>query len=132
LVRKVYPDVNPAYNKLWCAREITISYLFGSWSGSYALLPQLLNAIVLSNPGSKVIVYSNPLLCVSVRQFSRAEWAFAPCIQDLPYLRHIISIDASFLKGRYKGMLFIVVDYGAENQLMSLAFGLAEVENIEN
>jgi len=132
LVRKVYPGVNPTYNKLWRAREIAIAYLFGSWSGSYALLPQLLNAIILSNPGSKAVVYSNPLPCAGVRQFSRAAWAFAPCIQALPYLRPVISIDASFLKGRYKGRLFVAVGYDAENQLMPLAFGLAEVENIEN
>jgi hypothetical protein len=92
----------------------------------------LLNVIVSSNPESKDVVYSNPLPCAGVRQFSRAAWAFAPCIRALPYLRPVINIDASFLKGRYKGRLFVTVGYDTENQLMPLTFGLAEVENIEN
>jgi hypothetical protein len=38
-IRKVYPGVNPKYNKLWRGKEIDVSYVYGSWSGSYALLP---------------------------------------------------------------------------------------------
>jgi hypothetical protein len=30
LVRKVYPGVNPKYNKLWRGREIAIAYIYGS------------------------------------------------------------------------------------------------------
>jgi len=132
LVRKIFPGVNPKYNKLWRAREIVVAYMFGSWSGSYALLPQLLNAIKQSNPGSKVVVHSDPLPCAGVRQFKCAAWAFGPCIQAFKYLRPVISIDASFLKGRYEGRLLVAVGYDAENQLLPLAFGLVEKENISN
>jgi hypothetical protein len=124
LVRKVYPGVNPKYNKLWCGREITIAYIYRSWSGSYALLPRLLNAIISSNPGSKAQLLSNPLIQPKVRQFKCAAWAFAPYIQALCYLRPVISIDASFLRGRYEGRFFVVVGYDAENHSFSLILTL--------
>jgi MULE transposase domain len=41
-------------------------------------------------------------------------------------MRHVISIDASHLRGRYEGRLFVAVGYDVENQLLPLAFGLVE------
>jgi hypothetical protein len=46
--------------------------MFGSWSGSYALLPRLLEAIVQSNLGNKARIMSDPLPCDGVRQFKCA------------------------------------------------------------
>jgi hypothetical protein len=34
-----YLDVAPTYNKLWRGRERAIEQLFGTWEGSYTLLP---------------------------------------------------------------------------------------------
>jgi hypothetical protein len=132
LVRKVYPGVNAKYNKLWHGREIAIAYIYGSWSGSYALLLRLLNVIISSNPRSKAQLLSDPLIQPGVRQFKCAAWAFAPCIQAFLYLRPVIIIDASFLHGRYERRFLIVIGYDAKNQLLPLAFGLVEKENISN
>ncbi|XP_078157435.1 uncharacterized protein LOC144553210 [Carex rostrata] len=62
----------------------------------------------------------------------RAAWAWGPCIAAVGHLRPVISIDAYFLSGRYKGKLLIVTGYDAENQLIPLAFGLVENEDFEN
>jgi hypothetical protein len=105
LVKKVYPGVNLKYNKLWRGREISIAYIYGSWSGSYALLHRLLNVIISLNPGSKAQLLSDPLIQSGVRQFKCAAWAFAPCIQAFRYLHPVISIDVSFLRGRYEGKI---------------------------
>jgi hypothetical protein len=97
LVRKVYPGVNVKYNKLWHGRKIAIAYIYGSWSGSYALLPRLLNAIISSNLGSKAQLLSYPLIQPGVRQFKCAAWAFAPWHSSIPlstpsyYYRCLIS-----------------------------------------
>jgi hypothetical protein len=114
LIRNVYPGVNPKYNKLWHDKEIVVSYVFGSWSGSYALLPQLLNVIISSNPGSRLRILSDSLPQFGVRLFKCAVWAFAPCIEAFLYLRPVISIDASHLRGRYDGRFLIAVGYDAE------------------
>jgi hypothetical protein len=72
LVKKVYLGVNLKNNKLWRGREIAIAYIYGSWSGSYALLPRLLNAIISSNPGSKAQLLSDPLIQSGTHQFKYA------------------------------------------------------------
>jgi hypothetical protein len=90
LIRKVYPDLNPKYNKLWRRKEIDVSYVYGSWSSSYALLPRLLNAIILSNPWSMALILSDALPQPGVCLFKCAAWAFAPCIEAFCYLWSII------------------------------------------
>jgi hypothetical protein len=132
LIRKLISGVNSKYNKLWRGCEIIIFYIFGSWSGSYILLPRLLEVIVQSNLRSKARIMSDPLLCASVRQFKCVIWAFSPCIEVFRYMRPIISIDVSHLKSRYEGRLLDDVGYDDENQLLPLAFGLVEKENISN
>jgi hypothetical protein len=44
----------------------------------------------------------------------------------------IVSVDATFLTGKYKGALMVAVGMTAENQLLPLAFALVEGENIES
>jgi hypothetical protein len=89
--------------------------MFGSWYGSYVLLSQLLEAIVQSNPESKARIMSGPLPCAGVCQFKCAVWAFSPCIKTFRYMRHVIGINVSHLRGRYEGKLLVVVGYDAEN-----------------
>jgi hypothetical protein len=101
-IRKVFPGVNPKYNKLWRGHEIIISYMFESWSSSYALLPRLLEVIVQSNPESKARIMSDPLPCAGVRQFKCVAWAFGPCIEVFRYMCPVIGIDASHLRDRYE------------------------------
>ena len=132
IVRTRFPGVKPTYNKLWRGRETAMAMLFGSWSGAYALLPRLLNAIRTSNPGSKTALQSDPTENPNVRKFIRAAWAFGPCIEAFRFMRPVISIDASFLHGRYQGRHLVVAAYDADNQLLPLAFGLVESESGEN
>jgi hypothetical protein len=48
------------------------------------------------------------------------------------YYRTIVSVDATFLTGKYKGTLMVAVGMTAENQLLPLAFVLIEGENNES
>jgi hypothetical protein len=47
------------------------------------------------------------------------------------YCRPIVSVDTTFLTGKYKGTLMVVVGMTVKNQLLSLAFALIEGENNE-
>ena len=129
LVRKVYPGVTPSYNKLWRGRELAISHMFGSWEESYEMLPLLLNSMQSANPNMKVCFESDPSTVPGVNIFKRVAWAFGPCIEAIPYLRPLISIDAAFLSGRYGGRLFMAVGYDANNGLVPLGFAIAEKED---
>jgi hypothetical protein len=45
------------------------------------------------------------------------------------HCRPIISVDSTFLTGKYKGTLMIVVGMTAKNQMLPLVFALVEGEN---
>jgi hypothetical protein len=64
--------------------------------------------------------------------FKFIAWAYWPCIAAWKHLRPIITIDAGFLLGRYKGRLLMACGYDAENKLVPLIFGIVDVENVNN
>jgi hypothetical protein len=41
----------------------------------------------------------------------------------------VLSIDGTFLTGKYKGTLLVAIAADANNQLLPIAYGLAEGEN---
>ncbi|KAJ3678781.1 hypothetical protein LUZ61_021322 [Rhynchospora tenuis] len=129
LIRARYTRIEPTYNKAWRGRERALEQLFGSWEGAYNKLPRLLEAIKRTTPGTKYDIISWETNDPNVRVFKMAAWAFGPCIEALKHARPVISIDASFLSGRYKGKLFTVCAYDPENHLIPVAFGLAEKED---
>jgi hypothetical protein len=53
-------------------------------------------------------------------------------VAGFAHCRPIISVDGTFLTGKYKGTLMTAVGMTAENQLLSLAFALVEGENNES
>ncbi|XP_078153598.1 uncharacterized protein LOC144548756 [Carex rostrata] len=132
VVKSTYRKVTPKYNKLWRGRELAIANLLGSWENSYNLLIPLFEAIKRTNPGSKYCVTSFPIENSPNRHFKAAAWAYGPCIAAIPFLRPVISIDACFMSGRYKGRLLMACGYDAENRLLPLAFGIVEKESVEN
>jgi MULE transposase domain/SWIM zinc finger len=132
LLRAKFPGVTPSYSKVWRGREEAIAQIFGSWEGSYGILPRLFIAIQSTNPGMKYTILSEPTNRSEYHYFKCAAWTWGPCIEAFKYLRPVISIDAAFLSGRYEGRLLMACGYDAENQLIPLAFALVEKENREN
>jgi hypothetical protein len=64
--------------------------------------------------------------------FKSIPWAYVPCIAAFKYLRPVITIDAGFLSGHYKGRLLMTCGYDAENKLIRLAFRIVDAENVDN
>jgi hypothetical protein len=58
--------------------------------------------------------------------------AFPQCEADLTHCRPIISVDGTFLIGKYKGTLMIVVGMTVKNQQLPHAFSLVKGENKES
>jgi hypothetical protein len=52
-------------------------------------------------------------------------------VAGFAHCRHVVSIDGTFLTGKYKGTLMVVVGMTAKNQLLPLAIALVEGENNE-
>jgi hypothetical protein len=53
-------------------------------------------------------------------------------VAGFAHCRPIVNVDATFLIGKYKDILMVVIGMTAENQLLPLAFVLVEGENNEN
>ncbi|KAL5560647.1 hypothetical protein UlMin_036858 [Ulmus minor] len=55
--------------------------------------------------------------------------AFDASIKGFQYCRPIVSIDATHMKGKYRGVLFMAVCHDANQQIFLLAFGIGDSEN---
>jgi hypothetical protein len=102
LLRAKFPGVNHSHSKIWRGREKAIIQNFGTWEGSYGILPRLFNAIQSINSGMKYNILTEPSIRPKVYYFKCATWAWGPCIEAFRYFRPVISIDAVFLSGRYE------------------------------
>jgi hypothetical protein len=125
------------YGKAWRAKEHALALLWGDWREAYTKVPRLLHAIAHFNLGTRCNIdtcgqwlpnkigrYYPMLKCVF--------WCFPQCVAGFTHCRSIISVDDTFLTGKYKGTLMVAVGMTAENQLLPLAFALVEGENNES
>ena len=58
-------------------------------------------------------------------------WAFRPWIVVFKHCRPMISIDATYLYGKYKGKLMIAMATNANNKIYPLAFVVVKSESTE-
>jgi hypothetical protein len=96
------------------------------------LLPQILGTIARTTPGTKFKISTYDTSDNNVKMFKYIVWAYGPYIAAFKHLRPIITIDAGFLSGHYKGRLLMACGYDAENKVIPLAFGIVNVENVDN
>ncbi|XP_075112581.1 uncharacterized protein LOC142182283 [Nicotiana tabacum] len=64
-------------------------------------------------------------------RFAYMFFAPAASVASWSYCRPVIAVDATFLKSKYRGILFVAVSKDANNQIFPLCFGVAESENNE-
>ncbi|KAL5560476.1 hypothetical protein UlMin_036687 [Ulmus minor] len=117
--------VDISYSVAWRGRECAYDNLrLGTPEQSYKLLPGYLHMLMATNPGSVV-----NLEVSDGNKFQYLFIAFAASIHGFSYCRPVISIDATHLKGKYRGVLFTAVCYDANQQIFPLAFGVGDSEN---
>ena len=85
-----------------------------------------LKALTDSNPGSRVIWRTIPAIVPSCAIFERVFYAFGPSIEGFQHCRPVISIDGTFLYGKYRGKLLIASTWDGDNRLFPLAFAIVE------
>jgi transposase-like protein len=104
--------------------------IYGDWEEGYEKLPALFNAMKAANPGMHYEYIPKPNEWKDGRHiFFRAFWCFPQCVEAFRHYRPMLSIDGTFLIGKYEGTLLIAIAVDADNSLVTLAFGLAEREN---
>ena len=85
------------------------------------------------NPGLKLFVdtggmfFWDPLRHVLYRVF----WSFAQMEHVFQFCRPVVLVDGTFLTGKYRGTLMMATAVDLEDQIVRMAFALAEGENNE-
>jgi predicted permease len=54
--------------------------------------------------------------------FFRAFWCFSQCVEAIRHSRIMLSIDGTFVFGKYKGTLLVAISCDTDNALVPLAF----------
>ncbi|XP_016445182.2 uncharacterized protein LOC107770395 [Nicotiana tabacum] len=112
------------YHKAWCAIQLASALIRGTPEENYELLSSYLYMMRSKNPGT----YTNIKIDDNNR-FLYMFYAYRSSISGWNHCRLVIAIDATFLKSKFRGVLIISVSKDANNQIFSLAFGIAESEN---
>ncbi|KAL9686602.1 hypothetical protein QQ045_030995 [Rhodiola kirilowii] len=111
-------------------REVEIFPLRGA-SFNEIKLPTYMNMLKESNLGS-IVHWDTSMLESGKVSLNHVFWSFAPAIEGFKHCHPIISIDATHLIGKWKGVLMIAVSLDAENEVLPLAYALVKGENIES
>ncbi|XP_058106859.1 uncharacterized protein LOC131250589 [Magnolia sinica] len=98
-----------SYRKTWKAKEIAINHIMGSYEDFYKEFSMYLHELRMENRGTVTA-----LLCVRSFQSS---------------LRRVLVINGTHLKGKYKGVLFIVTALDGDNHIFSVTFAIGESDN---
>ena len=104
--------------------------IYGDWEEGYEQLPAMFNAMKAANPDMHYEYIPKPNEWKDGRQiFFRAFWCFPQCVEAFRHCRPVLSIDGTFLLGKYMGTLLVAISCDADNALVHLAFALVEREN---
>ncbi|XP_075076498.1 uncharacterized protein LOC142163144 [Nicotiana tabacum] len=118
--------IDIGYHKSWRAIQKAIACIRGTPEENYQILPSYLHMMVGKNPRTYTSIKRD-----AQNRFAYMFFAPATSIASWSYCRPVIAVDATFLKSKYRGILFVAVSKDANNQIFPLCFGVADSENNE-
>ena len=126
-----------SYSKAWRAKQHVMQLVYGDWKESYSLLPKILSAIKHYNPGTCIFIDTCGKTVADKQGLQRPVlqrvfWCFPQCVEAFRYCRPVITVDGTFLNGKYRGVLMMANAFDPENQIVPIAFALVESENNES
>jgi len=103
-----------SYKKAWLGKQLTIEKVYGNWEESYQKLSSLLNAMQLYVPRfiwkmKTQPAYEGNQLDADHIIFKRVFWKFKPCIDGFKFCKPVVQVDGTFLYGKYRGTILVVV-----------------------
>ncbi|CAH9097420.1 unnamed protein product [Cuscuta epithymum] len=122
-------NIRVGYKKAWYARILALEQRFGNWETSYNDLPNVLQAVAYTNPGSIIDIQSDNTNTQGTYEFKFAFWSIKAAIDGFNHCLPVVSIDGTHLYGKYKGHLLIAVAMNANREIYPLAFGVVDSEN---
>ena len=122
------------YSMVRRAKQKVIERMFGTFEEGYNYAPRLLHQIGEANPGSYMNKRERPYPDGGPACFvlDRLFWAFSQTIEAFKYCRPVLSVDGTFLTGKYKGTLLIAMAADGNDQILPVAYAIVESENSES
>ena len=112
------------YTKAWKAKEHAENNVFGPLDMSYQLLSAYCHELKRVNLGTITAIKTN-----DAHQFEYLFIALSASLNGFhTSIRPAICIDATHLKGKFGGVMFIAACQDANNQVFPLAYGWGDVE----
>jgi hypothetical protein len=124
------------YRKTWIAKQKAIERIYGNWEKSYNELAPWLRAFEYYLPGTITDIEAFPYIKdgqVDPRKgiFKRIFWSFKPCINAFAYCKPVLSVDGTWLYGKYRGTLLIAIAQDGRNNIIPIAYALVEGETAD-
>ncbi|XP_057740442.1 uncharacterized protein LOC130957610 [Arachis stenosperma] len=87
-------------------------------------------------PKSRVQIKTLPVYCKSeevqsVKVLHRIFWSFYPCIVAFRHCKPLVQVDGTHLYGKYKSALLVAVAQDENQNIVSIAFAIAEGETTD-
>ncbi|XP_020424448.1 uncharacterized protein LOC109950309 [Prunus persica] len=112
------------YSKAWKAREFALLSIRGSAEEAYYILPAYCYELERMNPGTKTHIQTD-----ENNHFVYLFMAVGACIRGFrSSMRPVIAVDATHLKSKYKGVMFVANAVDGNRNIYPLAFGIGDLE----
>ncbi|CAL9010630.1 unnamed protein product, partial [Prunus brigantina] len=116
--------VSISYSTAWRSRELAFKRIRGSAEESYSLLPCYCYELERTNPGTLTYIETD-----AADHFLYFFMAIGACIRGFKSsMRPVIAVDATHLKCKYKGVLFVATAFDGNRNIYPVAFGIGDLE----
>ncbi|XP_010481010.1 PREDICTED: uncharacterized protein LOC104759829 [Camelina sativa] len=122
-------NVTITYMKAWNAKELAIEAARGNEEDNYRFLATYFQLVKKTNPGTISDMHTTVKKETGKTLFKYLFFAFGASIAGYKYLRKVIVIDGTTMKGKYKGCLVAASVQDGNMQIYPLGFGVVEKEN---
>ena len=117
-----------SYWTAWKSREIAIENGRGNAEAAYNTLPSYLQQLAIVNPGTLVALETNKGPG-SGRRFKYLFLSFGASQKGFDFMRRVVIIDGTHLKGKFAGCLLTASAQDGNYQIFPIAFGIVDSEN---
>jgi hypothetical protein len=127
-LEKQYP-IQLKYTTVWKAKQRAMKSLYGDWANTFRMLFNFKAEVEKRSPGSVVEIDTEVSEDGKV-YFSKFFMCFKPCIDGFKAgCRPYLSIDSSFLTGKWNGQLAACNALDGHNWMFPVAIGLFQSES---
>ncbi|KAK3225688.1 hypothetical protein Dsin_005550 [Dipteronia sinensis] len=120
--------INLSYNKAYRSKDSTLHSVFGDPWESFNMLPAYFHMLVKSNLGTVAKIETD-----RKNRFKYGFMALGACIEGFnTVIRPVITVDATHLKSKTRGVLLVTVCKDGNEMIYPLVFGFTNSENIKS